>query len=244
MAGRLARLSLAGLRMNAAGLPATQEAVARRLYRFGSDPRGPAVERDFGLDDEPMAVLGLTRGGRSRRCLEAAFEATSFPGWYSFAQAEAATTMPPSCKLYVSPRPDALPRAFPVIAEAFAAAGIRSFKVGRGLEGLLRPDKIVAYFDAYTQLCEVAQTLLRLLRNCPAQGTPYTAEIGGDGLLSWGADPPDPSGRISWRSWITGRLASTLTTSAGEDRVAAALADMEDAGVDPTTWAAIGAAGR
>src|SRR5688572_16251176 len=199
MTGRLARLSLAGLRMAAVGLPGDADIVARWLYRFGTCPRGPAIERDFGLDDEPMAVLGLTRGGRSRRCLDAAYEATTHPGWISFGDEAIAADAAPACKLYVSPMPDSLPRAFPIVAETFAGASVRSFKVGRGLHGLLRPDKIVAYFDDRSHLDDVARTLGALLDGCRAQGTPFTADAGGDGLLSWGVDPPDWTEGASWR---------------------------------------------
>ena len=242
MTGRLARLSLAGLRMTAAGPLADPEDVASRLYRFGTLPRSPALERDFGMDDEPMAVLGLTSNGRARRCLEASFDASTFRGWISFALAAAPPTAAPACKLYVSPRPEALALAFPVIAETFAAARVRSFKVGRGLAGLLRPDKIVAYFEDRAHLGDVARTLEALLHGCPVQGTPFTAEAGGDGLLSWGADPSDPAEGASWRARITRRLARALTTSRRADRVTAALDDIRTAGVDPKSWAPAGGA--
>jgi hypothetical protein len=240
--GRLAQLSLAALRMAAAGRPHDHEIVARRLYRFGTHPRGPAVERDFGLDDEPMGVLGLTKGGRSRRCLEAAYEATTHPGWISFAQAASPAQAAPTCKLYVSPMPEALASAFPIIAETFASAGVRSFKVGRALEGLLRPDKIVAYFDDRAHLQAVALTLETRLLGCRPHGTPFTADAGGDGLLSWGVDPADWTAGPSWRSWITRRLAVALTTTKRADRVVAALEDIREAGVDPEQWAPTGSA--
>lgn len=244
MTGRLARLSAAGLRIAAAGLPADREVVARRLYRFGTHPRGPAIERDFGLDDEPMAVLGLAPGGSARRCLEAAYEPSTHPGWISFARGAAAAGRAPRYKLYVSPRPEALARAFPIVAEAFASAGVRSFKVGRALHGLLRPDKIVAYFDDRAHLGAVANMLEARLSGCRAQGTPFTADAGGDGLLSWGVDPADPTAGASWRAWITRRLALALTTTERGDRIAAALDSIRDAGVDPERWAPAGDGAR
>jgi hypothetical protein len=47
---------------------------------------------------------------------------------------------------------------------------------------------------------------------------PFTAEIAGGGLLSWGVDPPPAvglgpaagEGRMSWRLWLTHRLARAL----------------------------------
>ena len=216
--------------------PAT---AAQWLYRFGTVPRGPAIDRDFGPDDDPMAVLGMTVGGGTRRLLETAYEATSLQGWYSFARTPARTQIAAVCKLYVSPRPEALADTFPRIADAFVRSDVRSFKVGRGVEGLLRPDKIVAYFEDRVHMKEVAGALGRSLRGCPAQGVPFTAEAGGNGLLSSGVDPPAGDEAASWRSWVTKRLAGSLTShrgTPGVDRVAVALADIRLAGVDPDLW--------
>ena len=241
MMSRLARLSLSGLRMAGAGLAADgradPEGLASWLYRFGTYPRGPAIERDLGLDDEPLAVLGLTRGGASRRRLESLYEASTYRGWISFSLSGGPAQDAPACKLYLSPAPAALAGAFPLIAEGFASGAVRSFKIGRGIEGLLRPDKIVAYFDDRDHLRTVAAHLAAALHGCPAQGTPFTADAGGDGLLSWGVDPPDWTQGASWRSWITRRLARTMVGTDRADRVAAALDDIREAGVDPERWA-------
>lgn len=182
-------------------------------------------------------MLGLTRGGAPRRRLESVYEASTYRGWISFTLAGEPAQDAPACKLYVSPAPPALAGAFPLVAEAFAAGGVRSFKIGRGIEGLLRPDKIVAYFDDRAHLQAVAAQLAGSLAGCPVQGTPFTADAGCDGLLSWGVDPPDWTAGASWRSWITRRLAQTLARTRRVDRVAAALDDIREAGVDPERWA-------
>lgn len=210
------------------------EAAARWLYRFGTLPHTPAIDRDFGPDDDPMAVLGLTIGGRARRLLEAAYEPTSFQGWYSFARPVTGAPFMSACKLYVSPRPEALADAFPRIAAEFVRLDVRSFKVGRGAEGLLRPDKLIAYFDDHDHMHAVAVALEDTLRGCPAQGVPFTTESGGDGLLSWGVDPPLGNAAASWRSWVTKRLAARLT--APRATVEGVLAGMRQTGVDPETW--------
>jgi hypothetical protein len=224
--------------MAASGASDDSAAVASWLYRFGTLPRGAAVDRDFGPDDDPMAVLGLTKGGAIRRRLESAYEASSFPGWYSFALANAEAPVAPACKLYVSPKPEALSDAFPRIADAFARFEVRSFKVGRRIEGLLRPDKIIAYFDDRAHLDTVAGALERELAGCPVQGVPFTADAGGNGLLSRGVDPPGQA-VTSWRAWVTRKLAETLVARRAlplGDRVSAALADIRLAGVDPERW--------
>jgi hypothetical protein len=68
---------------------------------------------------------------------------------------------------------------------------------------------------------------------------PFTCEIGGDGLLSRGIDPPPGVESASWRAWVTKRLAASLATHAAsgcEDPVAEALVDMRTAGIDPERW--------
>lgn len=236
---RIAHLSLAAIRL-AASVFWTEPALAEHwLYRFGTVPRGPTVERDFGAGDGSITVLGLSLGSRTRRMLEAAYEATSLEGWYSFARRPARAKMVAACKLYVSPRPEALVDCFPRIADAFVQSDVQSFKVGRGIEGLLRPDKIIAYFEDHAHMQDAAGVLGRSLRGCPVQGVPFTAEVGGNGLLSCGVDPPAGDVAASWRSWITKRLANSLTAQRGAehvDLVTAALAEIRLAGVDPDFW--------
>ncbi len=226
----------------AASLPTTETArIARWLYRYGSSPRGSTIELDFGSGDSSMAILGLTPGGVARRKLEATYEATTYPGWLSFALTPMPVLTQAACKLYVSPQPEALATAFPIIAETFAEKEVRSFKVGRRVEGLLRPDKIVAYFDSRHDLDSVAETLCERLNGCPAQGVPFTAEAGLNGLLSWGIDPPPSAEVLSWRSWITKQLANEIIKarpSSDTIAVATALKAVTALGVDTTRWTA------
>jgi hypothetical protein len=219
--------------------PSDAAALGQWLYRFGSMPRTPAYEREFGPDDEPLGALGLAVGGPVRRRLETGYEATTIQGWISFALAGEPPALSSACKLYVSPQPRAMPAAFPQIVEAFVQAGVRSFKLGRGIEGLLRPDKLMAYFDDVQQMADVARRLLRRLDGYPAQGVPFTAELGGEGLLSAGVDPPPGDAATSWRAWITSRLAQSLVAQrrqAPPQAVARALAGLRAVGVDTVHW--------
>lgn len=239
MNARIHQLSLAAIRMAASSSWSEPADVAHWLYRFGTVPRGPAIDRDFGPDDDPMTILGLTVGGAVRRRLEATYEATSFSGWYSFARRGAPPHLAAACKLYVSPRPEALAGAFPRIAAQFVQSEVRSFKVGRGIEGLLRPDKIIAYFDDREHMEDVAAALEQSLCDFPAQGVPFTAGISENGMLSAGVDPPPGHAATSWRAWVTRRLAHSLTArraTPDDDPVHGALADLRMAGVDPERW--------
>lgn len=237
---RIAQLSLTAIRLAASVFWTEPALLEHWLYRFGTVPLGPAAERDFGGGDDPIAVLGLSPGSRTRRMLEATYEATPIEGWYSFARRPARAKMVAACKLYVSPKPEALVDSFPRIAEAFVQSDVRSFKIGRGIEGLLRPDKIIAYFEDKAHMQQVAGVLGPLLHGCPAQGVPFTAEVGGNGLLSCGVDPPADDVAASWRSWVTKRLADSLIIQRSKgcvDLVTATFADIRLAGVDPDLWA-------
>jgi hypothetical protein len=218
--------------------------LSRWLYRYGTLPRCPAIERDFGPEDSPMFVLGLNSGASTRTVLEARYETLTQQGWFSFAHSATPMKGYAECKLYVSPRPEALATAFPVVARTFAAMEVRAFKVGRGIEGLLRPDKLVAYFDTWEHMRAVATVLGRSLAGCHVHGVPFTAGIAGDdgadGLLSWGIDPPDvAAGPVSWRSWVTERLAAHLVAArpaTGAMAISAALRGIAQTGVDPLRW--------
>jgi hypothetical protein len=193
-----------------------------------------------------MAVLGLTSGGWARRRLAQVYDGATYPGWHSFSHRDIAPANGIRFKLYASPRPEALAYAFPLIVERFCRLDVRSFKVGRSLDGLLRPDKIVAYFETRAELDQAATDLASALVGCSAQGVPFTAPFGGtettdDGLLSHGIDPPPEIEAASWRAWITQRLAGFLVQvrpATGPAAAEAALLAAEHAGIDTCTWAA------
>ena len=90
------------------------------------------------------------------------------------------------------------------------------FKIGDDAGGLLRPDKMVAYFGAREELDDVGAALRARLAGCPAHGVPFTAGLGDDGLLSWGLDPPESEralswlGRESWRLWLAAKLGAAI----------------------------------
>jgi hypothetical protein len=218
MEGRLADLSVQAIRTTAALPISDAMTLARRLYAYGSVPRSPHIERDFGPGDDALQVLGLGSGGAVRSQLLRVYDAFTHPGWIAFTRTASEPRRAPRFKLYVSPRPEALARAFPIIADVFSNQDVRSFKVGRGVPGLLRPDKIVSYFDDWLHLASVADGLGKALAGCAAQGAPFTAALDRQGLLSWGMDPPPlgANGQVaSWRSWVTGQVAAAIIAVRG-----------------------------
>jgi hypothetical protein len=120
--------------------------------------------------------------------------------------------------LYLSPLPEFISEVFSIAFSTLSKTNTFHLKVGADASGLLRPDKMVAYFYTQDDLRKASQLLAKELEECPAHGVPFTAEIAGDGLLSWGVDPPDEKQLLSWkpqeswRLWLTNRLANGLVT--------------------------------
>jgi hypothetical protein len=127
-----------------------------------------------------------------------------------------------------------------------------ALKVGRGLPGLLRPDKLVVYFAARAPLVRFAKRLARDLAGVPPHGTPFTASLMRNGLLSWGWDPPvgKRDGTLfqpkSWRQRVTEILGRSLAVADGTARESDGVRPWQFAvhrlgleGVDPSTFASV-----
>jgi hypothetical protein len=142
-------------------------------------------------------------------------------GWISWAVLAGMPTKADvvTWKLYISPRPEHVREAFHALVRVLAEIPGAQMKIGADAAGLLRPDKLVAYFATKRDLDVAANALANELRGCPAHGVPFTAALDDDGLLSWGADPPDSERalswleRESWRLWIVKSLAGALATA-------------------------------
>ena len=151
-----------------------------------------------------------------------------------------------SFKLYVSPQAEVVPICLERMIEVVSLHDAMSFKVGRDVSAMQRPDKIIVYFDSFAGLQDCAATLRAALSGIPAHGVPFTAALDASGL-SWGVDPPRDTQLLSsrdadsWRSWVAGRLAAYLL-AARRDRSATvyarhfALDRIALDGVNTTTW--------
>ncbi len=234
----LSALALAALATTAAAGDRDASAAARRLYRHHTLPATPrwrrrlpdegAVLRFLHPPSPPTDATGawLVWRGPSRRAPD--------PG--------GATP-----KLYLSPSPERLPVALAAALSLEGRAAPLEVKAGRRLEGLLRPDKLVAYFATAEGMHVAAERLQAGIGGLPAQGVPFTASAGtGDGLLSWGMDAAPGAGlagvarRESWRSWVTARLGAALVNGLagvpGVDPVRFALDRLRLDGVDISAW--------
>lgn len=248
--GRLAVLSRAALRYAQALAFDDPLRLSWRIYGFNRLPLTPSWQRRLPSPEAVERHLGLEAGGRNRPALDRSWQ----PGkrgefwltWHARAgRLESGTRGEAVYKLYVSPAPEALEEGFGEILEALSASRAQQFKVGADAAGLLRPDKIVAYFPDFDRLSEAAGRLGDRLAGLPPHGVPFTAEIAGGGLLSWGADPPAAErspllgGWESWRLWLTNRLAVALVAARSEGASEPwrfALDRVRLEGVDTETW--------
>lgn len=212
--GRIARLSQAALQFGQELELSNPSALSLKLYLYNQRPASPGWRRRVPDRNGAAEFLGIAPGGPSEPSLTRAWQPLEGSNSWLFFTARAPKPMAAGslCKLYVSPVPESLPEAMGAVIEGLARSGAHHFKVGADLYGLLRPDKLVAYFASKEALLAAIEALGSRLEGMPVQGVPFSAEAGCGGLLSWGADPlggSESEGR-SWRQWVTNRLATAL----------------------------------
>jgi hypothetical protein len=229
--GLAEQLSLRATQYGEQLLPRTPRELAARLYGYNSVPAGARWASRLPTVDATRHYLGvdtaeIARAARTTGWSPSIDPSGEFP-WFGWMAREA--TLPatkngrtalkprPVYKLYISVRPDHARAALAASApEVFRSRAI-ALKIGAGVHGVLRPDKMVAYFRSYRDLEQAAASLDARLCELPAQGVPFTASISDNGALSWGIDPAvhlteDPIPRHSWRLRIVGRLATGLAS--------------------------------
>jgi hypothetical protein len=237
------QLSSAALRYGAALRLTDPLALSERLYFFNRIPMTQSRRDDVDRLSREIAKR-LTDADLDWQRLSA--PSSSF-GWHVWIREPAKADHEARYKIYASPRVDATEATAMACAAAFAEGGARAMKLGAGAHGLLRPDKLVGYFETLPQVLAVANRLRAELDGWPAQGVPFSAALEPSGMLSWGLDPEHSSVSLSWegtswRRFVTDRLALAL--------IAAQLAGLTDPwihararvaleGVDPETWSPI-----
>jgi len=195
------------------------QALSMALYYYNRMPLTPFWKTRFAGSDAILAHLGADRGPL-RALLDRSWNGPrQNPAWLSWSPR---ISMPHGAddvtyKLYVSPRPERIRDAFEIVVRVLSDFPETPFKIGADAAGLLRPDKLVAYFTTRALLDEAAALLRRELAGCDAHGVPFSSGLDDDGLLSWGVDPPDNEralqwlGRESWRLWVAKRLGAALS---------------------------------
>jgi hypothetical protein len=220
------------------------------LYRYNRIPTSPFWKARFANGDAVLSHIGADRDPL-RALLERDWIASRrMAGWMNWSSKLPMESRNGGItyKLYVSPRPERIRDAFEIFVRVMSDFPATQFKIGDDFTGLLRPDKLVAYFSTREQLDETADVLRNALAGCEAHGVPFTAGLDDTGLLSWGVDPPDDEralrwlGRESWRGWLADRLASALSVAKSTRGTAAvepwrfAITRARRHGVDVRTW--------
>jgi HopA1 effector protein family len=238
--GVIGRLSVEAIRYGASLPRHDLHAIARRLYRYNHQPLTPPYARTYDAETDDVRLgLAAPRVASVLARYWTRVTATGRPwvSWVARASDERGTF-----KLYVSPAAEAVREVFPAVVTAVTPHRPCALKVGRGVHGLLRPDKMVVYFARRDDLHGAAQTLAAALAGALPHGTPFTSAVTADGLLSWGVDPTDDEGLVSllrsesWRERLCNQIAAALVTAPDGDRVPFVLARLEAHGVDVRTW--------
>ena len=262
-ANRLQALSIAAVQYGERLAVSDVFELSARLYNYHRIPISSAWREKYPSGDDVSRQLGVTEHGPHAALLaESWLEAKGDgddgdDGWRAWVRRRPRPGVHAgadgACKLYISPMPEFIEAAFAAALAALTDSAALQFKVGADLEGLLRPDKMVAYFTNVADLRAAATEIASRLEGCPAHGVPFTADLAEDGLLSWGVDPP-ASARVlnwqpqeSWRLWLTNRLAHALLTAratASAERHGLqpwqyALERVALEGIDTSTWTAI-----
>ncbi len=226
--------------------------LALRLYYYNSRPASRHFQILFSAPNCVHEALAMAPGNRHYRSLHRNGFAPDFnenSSWICWRRKSKKKKQNKSVyKLYISPACEQLLEVLPAILNGLGESEMLSFKIGGNLHGLLRPDKMVAYFDTVEDLDSCAQILSKALSGAISHGTPFTADINGDGILSWGVDPPNTpmlnaAGEVSWRIWIAHRLANALSLGKSKEKQTSAppwqfaLQRLHLEGVDVVKWA-------
>lgn len=215
------RLSIEALQHASAWPAADVRTLAQRLYAYNRRPLTPALRRHFSDGVSALEMLGIADASAVRAALDTYWmQQEQTEGWTVYAARRAASgggARP--CKLYLGIAFEELPHRLAAIVDALGRSEAIQFKIGAGLSGLLRPDKLVAYFPGKDGLLGAAQSLLPALDGAATHAVPFSAGIDAGGRLSWGSDPPPGrlGERVSWRQWICGRCAEALVMARGHE---------------------------
>lgn len=216
--------------------------IAARLYMYNRSPVAPRFLHQFARDENVLDYL--LAGAAIERQLQTHWtQQTNNDAWLVWHRE--GTGGPHPFKLYISPALESLPQTFQMAVDSFVRVKCTHFKVGKSAYGVLRPDKLVAYFSELDQLREAAELIRASAAGIVTQGVPFTAAIDHDGLVSWGMDPPrleqvlSGQERQSWRQWVAARVAVfTLAAkeNGAEDLVSFVVERVGLDGIDTSTW--------
>jgi hypothetical protein len=252
--GQTAQLSMDALRYGARLLVDDSRVLSARLYFFNRLPCSRELRRRFPDRASVREFLELGKSGPLQRLITQNWEQVSGDEYHRATwlewRARHARGSRPRYKLYVSAHYGDLPWVFGIVMHVVTMHRALKVKIGADVFGLLRPDKLIVYFDDPEQLRRTAAALRGELAAAVPHTVPFSAQIDEIGTLSWGVDPDADNvlipgvGRESWRLWLTNQLAGALldyrAECTGDLTIQAweyATLKLELEGVDTSTWA-------
>jgi hypothetical protein len=190
--------------------------LAYKLYNYNRRPATLALRGLFPDAAACLSLLNLRRDQEGRRRLSLLWSCDDAnPAWLAFTRRQSHFGRTGhTYKLYVGVAFEDLAQCLPAVAEAFSYSGATQFKVAMELDGLLRPDKLIAYFPSKDAVLAAACAVAPIVANLRVHAVPFSAATDNAGRLSWGMDPATSwmGEQISWRQWICERLAAALTS--------------------------------
>lgn len=148
-------------------------------------------------------------------------------------------------KVYLSPVPDGMAKVLHIALDLLPGSGAFHMKAPRTVQGILRPDKIIAYFTDRRDAEAFGRQVLEKSPSVEAQGVPFTSAIDAGALASWGVEPPASAQafawqeRNSWRFWVALRIARAILNvrkAQAKDPVHSILSAVEVSGIDTRRW--------
>ena len=196
-------------------LPSHLADLTGRLYRYGTWPCSPRLTARFRIDATARTTVAVSealqrcRSSLSSWIMRGPDESSRWFAWIRAGIRSRARRR--IYKLFVSPEPGSVALAVEALLTAPSMSGAIGFKLGADLPGLLRPDRLVAYFPSRDALRAASAEIAPRLSELRGHGVPFAAPLDADGLLSWGVDVPSATGGLrSWRARMAHGVARSL----------------------------------
>ena len=232
------------------------QSVAAKLYAYNSLPWDGPMKARFNKTNTVEAFLFSRITEEEQKILDEHWNLNSIiqrRSWLSWSKKSIKEDLPLSstftCKLYISSLIYDLPEVFKRFIPVISSSSAFSFKIGDSIEGLLRPDKMVAYFYTKESLLNTAALLEESLGSYPPQGVPFTMQLDKSGLLSYGEDPPQSEvlksiDGGSWRASLTDQIALAMNQARSDkldwqQSIRFIHAMLQTTGVNSHTWAPV-----
>lgn len=155
----------------------------------------------------------------------------------------------PKYKIYLGITFEDLLEHLKTLSALLSKSPCHSFKIGRDLPNLLRPDHFVCYFTTQEEALATCEKLLPLTnKKVATHYVPFTSPLPNQHIISWGIDHPIEDNQNSWRQWVCNMLANLLTALHDEQKelfkdplaLSECLsAKLLSSGIDSTRWALV-----